>query len=181
MNTSQQKGIYGQLLVKDLDKKISLISENVKLDLNYTGDIENKEFYIELENHSTNTNWPPLKFQVSSFLDLGVFTFKQKKCLDWFTKESIYFLEIESNKTDSSLLNKFLDVYSKVILCLNKNVSLNSVLYQKNIINYRNECELDDLQIYLNRQEQKLKLKLINLEQTVKGKNQKNQEELQKE
>ena len=155
--------ISGRLLSKEIkDQKLVTLSEEVSACiLNVSPSKTSFQYCLYLTNKDKKENkkWEHLSFDIKQSMDLSHFTNNNVDFFQWFTQDSIYFLEIFEDEFGERHKKNFWKILEQCLYSIIKNTSIQraSLQVKKTSIKYiKNFREIDNLEEHANKMAIKL-------------------------
>ena len=158
--------VLASLLSKEINGKdlVTLSEEVTACILNVSPSKTSFHYCLYLENNTKNENvkWEHLSFDIKPQMQLSYFTIKEIDYFQWFTQDTIYFLEIQNdNKNERKKLN-FWKILEQCLYSINKNVPIEraSLQSKKTTKKYIKKFgEINDLNEHVDKMLKKLEEK----------------------
>ena len=134
--------VIGRLLTKEINGKnvISLSEETAACALNLSSSKESFHYclYITNKDKNENSNWEHLSFDIKQSMNLSHFNYNDVDCLQWFTKNNVYFLEILIDDFNERNKNNFWKVLEQCLCSTINNIPIEraSIQVKKNSKKY---------------------------------------------
>ena len=154
--------VSGRLLSKEIkDKNLITLSEEVSAcALNLTSSSTSFQYCLYLLNKDNNGNkkWEHLSFDIKQSMELSHFTCNNVDFFQWFTKDTIYILEIFEDVLERHK-NNFWKILEQCLYSIIKNfpIKRSALQIKKTSVKYiRNLGEISDLEDHSNKMAIKL-------------------------
>lgn len=136
--------ILGRLLSKEIGaKNVTNLSEETTtcvLNLSPSKESFHYSLYIKNQDQNENSTWEHLSFDIKQSMNLSYFNYNDVDCLQWFTKTTVYFLEILIDDLNERNKNNFWKVLEQCLCSIVNNIPIERASIQvkkipKNMLN----------------------------------------------
>ena len=134
--------ILGRLLSKEIGaKSVTNLSEETTtcvLNLSPSKESFHYSLYIKNQDQNENSTWEHLSFDIKQSMNLSYFNYNDVDCLQWFTKTTVYFLEILIDDLNERNKNNFWKVLEQCLCSIVNNIPIEraSIQVKKNSKKY---------------------------------------------
>ena len=134
--------ILGRLLSKEIGaKNVTNLSEETTtcvLNLSPSKESFHYSLYIKNQDQNENSTWEHLSFDIKQSMNLSYFNYNDVDCLQWFTKTTVYFLEILIDDLNERNKNNFWKVLEQCLCSIVNNIPIEraSIQVKKNSKKY---------------------------------------------
>ena len=136
--------IIGRLLTKEINGKtlINLSEETTACVLNLSSSNTSFHYclYFKNKDKNENSNWEHISFDIKQSMNLSYFNYNDVDCLQWFTKNNVYFLEILIDDSNERNKNNFWRVLEQCLCSIVNNIPIEraSIQVKKSSTKYIN-------------------------------------------
>ena len=119
--------VIGRLLTKEINatNMVNLSEETTACVLNLSSDkLYNYALYFTNQDKNENSNWEHLSFELKPSMNLSFFNYNEVDCLQWFTKNNVYFLEILIDDFNERNKNNFWKVLEQCLCSIIDNIPI---------------------------------------------------------
>ena len=158
--------VLASLLSKEINGKdlVTLSEEVTACILNVSPSKTSFHYCLYLENNTKNENvkWEHLSFDIKPQMQLSYFTIKEIDYFQWFTQDTIYFLEIQNDDKNERKKLNFWKILEQCLYSINKNLPIEraSLQSKKTTKKYiKKYGEINDLNEHVDKMLKKLEEK----------------------